>query len=315
MICDSEAVYANRLAQWLLEKKEMNFQIHIMHDVHLAEKFSKEQGIHILIVDDGIEKEIRERLAPDHMIFLYRYSASEEKGKNVRQIFKYQSADSIFKEILDICMQDEDPSCFRPVKKGNRQIVAVYSPINRIGKTTFAWELARVCAKRGKTLYFSTDAYTVLAVQPEEEGFSVSDLLYFAGQESCRIGIKVSAAAPNDGRMQYLNPPVSREDVCQAGGKEWYQIALRILDEGAYEYVIVEPEGICQELFWFLDKCGKVFAPFTADSDLKIKRFLRDLQRTGYANLGERICWIDMGKDWRREILETFERGGEDGET
>ena len=70
MICDSEAVYANRLAQWLLEKKEMNFQIHIMHDSHLAEKFSKEQGIHILIVDDGIEKEIRERLAPDHMIFL-----------------------------------------------------------------------------------------------------------------------------------------------------------------------------------------------------------------------------------------------------
>lgn len=314
VICDSEEGYANHLAQWLLEKKEMNFQIHIMNDVRLAEKFAKQQGIHILIVDDGIEKEARERIVSDYTIFLYRYAASEEKGKHVRRIFKYQSVDSIFKEVLNICMQEEDPFCFRPAKKGNRQLLAVYSPINRIGKTTFAWELARTCAKKGKTLYFSTDAYTVLPKETDEEGFSVSDLLYFAGQESCRIGIKVSAAALHDGRMQYLNPPASREDVCQTDGKEWYKATMRILEEGIYEYVVVEPEGIGRELFWFLDQCGKVFVPFLDRRGKKAERFLKDLKRTGYVKLEERLQWVDMGADWKGEILEEFGEGEEHGE-
>lgn len=314
VICDSESGYADRLAQWLLEKKEMNFQIHVMSDLRLAEKFAKEQEIHILIVDEESE-EVRERLNPDHTIFLYRYAVKSKEQKNVRQIFKYQPADCIFKEILDICVQEEDPLCFRPTPRGKRQVLAVYPLPESLGKTTFAWEIACICARKGKTLYVSTDAYARLSVEREETGFSVSDVLYFAEQESCRIGVKVSAAALHAGEVQYLEPPLSREDVCGIGGKDWYQIVWRILEEGVYEYLVMEAGCMGAELFWFLERCQEVFVPCAQEGVSQKEMFVKDLQRTGYSGLAERIRWIDMESDWRGELVNIFQGGEERGET
>ena len=50
VICDSEQEYAVRLMEWLMERKELDVQIHVIQDILKVQKFSEEQTIDALFV-------------------------------------------------------------------------------------------------------------------------------------------------------------------------------------------------------------------------------------------------------------------------
>ncbi len=62
VICDSEQEYAVRLMEWLMERKELDVQIHVIQDILKVQKFSEEQTIDALFVEDTYTKEERERI-------------------------------------------------------------------------------------------------------------------------------------------------------------------------------------------------------------------------------------------------------------
>ena len=50
------------------------------------------------------------------------------------------------------------------------EVIGVYSPIHRIGKTQYALQLAKEFAKKGNTLYLNLEAYAGRQEGEEETG-------------------------------------------------------------------------------------------------------------------------------------------------
>lgn len=89
---------------------------------------------------------------------------------------------------------EEIPGRFKG--RGEGQLIGVYSPVHRIGKTKFALELGRELSKEGPVLYLNLEEYSGTSHYfPEETEHNLTDLLYYLRQDKAIIGLRISAMA------------------------------------------------------------------------------------------------------------------------
>ena len=74
-------------------------------------------------------------------------------------IYKYQPGDQILAEMIRQCSMsgDEKQIFLKITGKKNCRVIAVYSPVRRIGKTTYAIRLGRKLAKEANVLYLGME--------------------------------------------------------------------------------------------------------------------------------------------------------------
>ena len=59
VICDKEEGYASALAAFLMQKKELAFQIQVVTSPEQAEEFLEEKPVDILVIHEGWPREER----------------------------------------------------------------------------------------------------------------------------------------------------------------------------------------------------------------------------------------------------------------
>ena len=83
----------------------------------------------------------------------------------MREIYKYQPADSILREIIQFFGGKEQ-------KQEDVELIGVYSPVYEPLRSAFALSLTQVMAESGRTLYCNLEAFSgleeVLAAQDRE---------------------------------------------------------------------------------------------------------------------------------------------------
>lgn len=139
VICDQEEGYAAALAAFLMQKKELAFQIRICTDADQAEEMEKDRPADILVITDACPRARRKKFHAGN-IFVLTESEHTEVNPGETPLYRYQSGETLLGEILQNCGQELRTAgeIFLQKKKQSVRMIGVYSPVHRTGKTSYS---------------------------------------------------------------------------------------------------------------------------------------------------------------------------------
>ena len=180
VICDREIRYANGLGENISEREDLAVKVYVCSSFEHVLELEQAKKIHIFIVDEEITYAQRTQIGANQVFVLARGKVAD-LGEEEWAIGKYQCADEIIRQVFEFYVDRTKENVMRCMNKERARLVAVYSPIHRVGKTTFALALGRECAKSKKVLYLNLEEYAGMEVS-QDTNMNLGDLLYYLRQ-------------------------------------------------------------------------------------------------------------------------------------
>ncbi len=334
MVCDVQEEYIEHLFEILSEQLSEVYQFHLFHDPAKAMEFAGTEGTEALLIAE--EYWDRAEIFPGiRKVFILTDIMKDCREKDVIPVFRYQSADRILDEIKNgMSIQDRNTSV---PKKGRKRIrdepeevkvrensrnmispdgqqtrgmIAVYSPVHRIGKTRFAMRLGEKLSEQVPVLYLNLEGYSGGSYYfPEDTGQDLGDLVYCMKQERTDHGLKISSMTGRSGGMDYIMPMENESDLRAVKGEEWISLFSQILEKCIYEVIILDLGDCIDGLYDILRKCARIYTPYIRENSAtaKLEQYERNLRTTGYGDILTRTVKKDMQK--KRPDVERTEAG------
>lgn len=295
VICDREQQYARNLLRIFSDKKEAALQLYLFHTLEELKKFSDQKKIHILLMGEEYSQKQREEIPADARFVLIKGKESalsdEETGIN-----RYQCGEDIWSQILGAEPEDREYPA-RPVVKTKGELIGIYSPIHRIGKTRFAMDLGKKLAKKEPVLYLNLEEYSGGGICfPEQTGENLGDLLYYLRQGKGNLGLHISMMVCQDEDLDYLLPMPCVQDLQAVRCGEWLELFDRILEQCIYEKIILDLGDSVDGLFEILKSCRTIYTPYIEEctARAKLSQYAENLRRTGMESVLEKTIQKKM---------------------
>lgn len=164
------------------------------------------------------------------------------------------------------------------------ELIGVYSPVHRIGKTRFAMELGREMAKKEPVLYLNLEEYAGGSYYfPDQTGQTLADLLYYSRQEKGNLGLRISTMAGQDEALDYILPMPCVQDLQGVSGEDWLRLFEQIRENCIYQKMILDLGDSVNGLFQILEACHTVYTPYIEDevARAKLNQYAENLRKTG----------------------------------
>ena len=303
VICDKEFRYADSLGENICEREDLAVKVYICSSLEQVSRLSKHKQIHMFIVDEEYTGEERNKIDAVQTFVLTRAKA-EDIGEGECEIYKYQNADEIIRIIFETYVEKTKQSVMRSLRKDRAVLVAVYSPIHRVGKTRFALALGRCRAKKEKVLYLSLEEYAGFT-EGVNEGMNTGDLLYYIKQGNQNVGIRLQAAVRKTEELDCLPPIPIALDLKEVTLEEWQSLLQEIRQNSIYDLVILDVGESVQGLFQILEMCDRVYMPILEDeiSERKLAQYNYNLEQLKLERLAHITYRFVMPED-----VETYVR-------
>ena len=305
VVCDKELRYADGLGGNISTRSEFALRVYICTNLASVMRLRKERDIHILIVDEAFSYEERAKVEAEQTFVLTK-EACQDLGEKEQEIYKFQSADRILAIVFETYCERSGNSILKTIKKQKRKLIAVYSPIHRVGKTTFAIALGKELARLGKTLYLNLEEYADAGGRfVRAEGRNLADLLYYMRQENSGAALRVSTMVQQMENLDYIPPFLLSTDLKGVSPEEWKNLLQLILEETVYETVILDMSESVQGLMGILQFCDTVYMPVLEDeiSRCKVEQFDIGLRKMQLEELTAKIQKFTAADD-----METYAR-------
>lgn len=296
VICDPETEYASRLASFLSGKKELALQVKIYKSLNQVQAVPEDMPIHVLIVSGEYPYEQRRTVNAGKVIVLSA-DRQDNLGENEISVYKYQSGNEIYKQMLQACAGDGGDEFLRTGKKEKGKIIGIYSPVHRTGQTTFAINKGNEMSRDHNVLYLNLETYAGFGGHfPEERSRNLSALLYYAKQETGNLGIVLSTVVKSLGNLYYVPPVLYPDDIRSVTEREWICLFHEILRTSIYDILILDLSECIQGLYEILKICDTIYLPEADDrfAASKLAQFQECLHQTGYGELWERVVHCDI---------------------
>lgn len=288
VICDREIRYASILGENISMREELAVKVHVCSNLDKVRMLSEEKPIHILVVDEEYSHKKRNEIVANQVFVLCKEHVTD-LGEEECQIGKYQCADDIIREIFEVYIDRTKENMMRCKRKDRARLVAVYSPIHRLGKTRFAMALGTTCASKKKVLYINLEEYSGMA---EAEGLCLGDMLYYIKQGNGNLEIRLQATIKKMGEMDCIKPLLISQDLKEVSQTEWEELLDHVLQHSIYELVILDVSESVQGLWSILQLCDRVYMPILEDdiSRRKLQQYERTIEQLNLEKL-ERITY------------------------
>ena len=292
-VCDLEVDYALNFMDYLNHKKNIPFEIQAFTNVESLIAYGKMNHIELLLISQ---------------------KAMCRQVHVVREVMACYGAEKAVA-----------PAVF-PVLKKTTEIYAVYSPLGRCLKTSFALTLGQILAKERAVLYLNLEEYSGFE-EMLGKGFAqnLSDLLYFVRQENGNLIYKMNSMVQTINNLDFIPPVRTPEDIRGTAWEDWEKLIQEIVLHSNYEFVILDIGGAVDGTFQVLDMCRRIYMPVLSDpvSISKIAQFENLIRIWDYPqiltrtvkvrppfhggnvapeNYIEGLLWSELG-DYVREIL------------
>lgn len=318
-VCDPEEAYASRLMEYLNEKQVSPFYVRAFTSKEALKDYAKEEDVEVVLIssdlaEDETDDELRELGIGKRILLTQGRVPAELEGEPA--VYKYQSAEKIIREALFFYAEEAQPYLQAALLKEEVRLYGVYSPIHRIGKTTFALALGSVCAAKKKTLYLNLEPCSgfeeMLGMDCQTGGkahrsygqpWNLGDLLYYLRKGKQGFLYKLKSVTQSLGELDFVLPVSSGEDLLTMTEAEWEELLERLITDAGYECLVIDFSDCVQGLPTLLDKCSKVYMPVSEDriSQAKIKQFMDVLERKKCESLRTSICEINLPRIWEMD--------------
>lgn len=292
IVCDTEEEYSKALAMFLMQKKEFQFQVHVCSSLDHADSLGRAIQADILVSAAGYVKEIQERLQAKK-VFVLGTGKKGAAALGYPVLYKYQSGETLLREIIQKCSElfeeEEMPQNMAGTEK--RQVIGVFSPVHRIGKTEYALSLGEKMAESENVLYLNLEIFAGAEKRFGESTQTLTDVLYYARQEKGNLGLMLTTLVCHRGNLDYIQPMPVSEDVKEVSGTEWVSLFRKILEQSIYETLILDIDEGISGLYHILKYCTEIHMPVAKDrySQAKLHQFEHEASLLGHEDVLKKI--------------------------
>lgn len=296
-ICDCEAAYADGFMDYVNQRQNIPFEVQAFRSVESLSEYIGYHSVEIVLMSDRIEHEKLGKVFCGMKVMLSE--GSSKWVDDVPSVYKYQSCNAVVREVMEHYGKrlGRDGAHRQQLSKKKTKFIGVYSPIQRIRKTTLALLLGQLLSRDNAALYINLENFSgfeqLLHTRYER---TFSELLYYVHQGEESISAKISGMIYQLDQLDIIPPTRTPMDI-QEGRFEDYEKIFEVIEkESSYERVIVDiGEGV-RDIFRVLSCMDVVFMPILEDvvSRAKLEQFTQTASGFGYKSLLENIRRIKI---------------------
>lgn len=323
-VCDLEASYALKLMEFIQEKQGASFEVQAFTNVKSLCEFSKKHEISLLLISSqAMCREVRE--LPIEKIMILSEGEVIEELDEYPCIYKYQASDSLISEVMGYYAVEKRTAPQAFLKKDMR-CIAVYSPVRRVLKTSFALTLGQILARDRRVLYINLESYSGFSWLMEKEfAADVADLMYFVKRGYGSLVYKLQGIVQSIHNLDYIPPALSPMDIRSVLCEEWLALLGEIEAYSTYDVVILDFDETADGFLELLRHCHIIYMPIREDSlsAAKLRQYEKLIELAGYGDLAgktrkvklpfhnsfgsgehyaEQLVWSELG-DFIRNLL------------
>lgn len=295
-IYDLESGYADSLMQYIHQKQNMPFKTIAFTNKNALYEYLKEHHIDILLITaNDMEKDLEDEDIEKIILLSNGQIFSEYLG--YASVYKYQSSEKIIREVLEYFLEVHNSKNVLPNISKGVEIVAVFSPVKRVGQTIFSLTLGQVLANDFTTLYINMEEFSAFdkIFHQSYEG-DLSDLMYFYKQSPDTLPIKLKAIVNTIHQLDYIPPLVYSKDLRNIDTGRWVELIESIAATGMYEKIVIDISSVVADVLAVLDMCNKVYMPIIDNIFclIKISAFEEYLLKSENSAIIDKIIKVKM---------------------
>lgn len=280
---DVEMDYASHLMDAMNQKAGCPFMLRAFSaEETLVDYLQKEQCEILLISPELYTEEIRKN-RPRCVFFLTDGREYEEPLEET-VIYKYQKAELLLRRILS----EYDASGGGSGDGKQTRFIGIYSPLHRIGKTTFALALGQELSCGESVLYLNLEGTSGFpAIFSQEYDMDLSDLIYYSAQEGISMKTKLPMIVRSLHRMDYVPPARISVDLIGIAEENWQNLLDQIAGTHLYDTVILDVGDGIQGFLEILSRCDQIYTPVARDlvSEGKLQQYDEMLEALEYTDV------------------------------
>lgn len=285
-VCDLEASYALKLMEFIQEKQGTSFEVQAFTNVKSLCEFAKKHKISLLLISaQAMCGDIKS--LPIEKIMILSEGEVLEELEDYPCVYKYQASDSLISEVMGYYAVEKRTAPQALLKKDMR-CVAVYSPVKRTLKTSFALTLGQLLARDRRVLYINLESYSGLSwMLGKEFAADISDLMYFVKRGYGSLVYKLQGIVQSINNLDFIPPALSPMDIRSVTCEEWLALLGEIEAYSAYDAVILDFDETVDGFLEILRHCSTIYMPVREDgiSVAKIRQYEKLLGLAGYEEL------------------------------
>lgn len=294
-ILDGDEAYASKLADYFRIKSGLDHKIQIFTSFPSLSDFLEHSYTDILLISHDLLCLIQD-FNNIGSIFILKDSGELESPGEYTCIYKYQSSDQIVKEVITGYAIKDHSLPFKKPHMNTNNIISVYSPVKRCGKTSFSLVLGNILSKHSETLYISFEDYSGFQFYSEKEYLNdFSDLLYFYNNAPDKLEQKLISISQTINAMSYIPPMRFSVDLKTIDTGIICHLIEDISSLGKYKYIILDLSDSLCDISPILNISHTIYSPIIDDqiSRSKLSDFYNYLD----------ISQLHSIKDKIREII------------
>lgn len=296
-IVDPDSEYAGRLAQYINKTETGGMKAVIFSDTDKYRARCSDYDIRILLIDEAEYSKLHEEDTRGIVICLSEDSFS---SSGIAAVNKYSRADIIIRFMMGE-YAEHAPSALAHISLKPSHTIAIYSPVNRCGKTAFAITMSQILGQRGSCLLLVLDEFSgVLRYIASEATSDFSDVVY-AYKQGRYSWAKLSETVCRFGSTDYIAPVRYPEDLSMMTPVQMIELLTKIKSESKYDYLILDMGSYGKHAAELSEICDEIFMPVMSDeiSRCKVNEYREALELSGRADILNRIREVELPHDKR----------------
>lgn len=289
IILCSEEDYAVQLMEFMKEKKEFPFMVSAFSDTESAKNYIGKEDVEVLLYSGDYEEESLEQIPSKLQIMLRERGSGAcvlEEGKY--SVFKYQSAERILKEIINI-FEQKNGIMLKEEGGHEETVIVVYSAADGGLSAHLAKTLLYDYSKTKRTLFLSFAPFIdgeILDVQTNEKG--ISDLIYYGKQWDTESLKKIKLLIHSTDSFDYIVGVNHWSDISEFTEEEAEHVINEIKSGLSYDAVIID-SGLLSNLSSALFRMASVIYEVISKKDTHREKS-REFHRQLAFKEGDAIC-------------------------
>jgi len=275
VIYEKDRVYGSRLMTAITKRAAMRFKVQMFTEREQLESYIRNNKPDVLLTgEESYYDDIRKFYSGRIIVLVDEYEDNtcieESYGQNVVGVYRYQSSDMIYKEVI------KGGQLVRKRESSQVNTIVLYSPVYAEPKAAFVLTLAKVFGESYKVLYLNLEEFSGLDEILSDMGKgNLSDALYYYRQGKGAAIDKIKETINTAAGFDYIAPMKCADDVSGIESEEILDFIDCIGKALAYDIIILDiSEAVCDK--WkILENVSCCYMPVRDDyiSARKIAQF------------------------------------------
>lgn len=241
-ILEKDQKYLNRFVSAFSVKYADKLEIYSFSDQEITLSALENNKVDVLVASNDFK--IAPETLPEKCGFAYFVDSPEiDEVNGQRAICKFQKADMIYKQILDIYSEMLGSVAKVKQSDGQAKLVFFTSPSGGTGTSTLAAAYALHCVLKGSSaLYLNLELFGASDVFFDAEGkFGMSDIIYALKSKKVNLSMKLESCIKQDANgVSFFSQSKEALDMLEMKSEDIIQLLEALKNSGSYDYIIVD---------------------------------------------------------------------------